>query len=136
MLPPASAVSVVVRGGMGEAPSEQSGTGIGSEASRPLQLGQLAGCWPFFRGASVLKLFNDNLGTTQPINNPESTSQRSKHLDIRYFRIRQHVARQDIKVQYIGTDLNVADFFTKALTGDKFFYFRSVVGMRDVCAGG
>ena len=83
-----------------------------------------------------LQLFNDNLGTTQTINNPESTSQRSKHLDIRYFRIRQHVARQDIKVQYIGTDLNVADFFTKALTGDKFFYFRAVVGIRDVCAGG
>ena len=83
-----------------------------------------------------LQLFNDNLGTTQTINNPESTSQRSKHLDIRYFRIRQHVKRQDIKVQYIGTDMNVADFFTKALTGDKFFQFRSVVGMKDVCAGG
>ena len=79
-----------------------------------------------------LQLFNDNLGTVQTINNPETTSQRSKHVDNRYYRIRQHVKRQEISVKYIGTDMNVADFFTKALVGDKFKCFRSIICIRDL----
>ena len=79
-----------------------------------------------------LQIFNDNLGTTQTINNPEATSQRSKHIDVRYLRIRQHVQRQQLRVSYLGTDFNVADFFTKALKNPKFSGFLKVIGMREL----
>jgi hypothetical protein len=79
-----------------------------------------------------LWLFNDNLGTTQTINRPETTSMNSRHIDTRYFRIRQHVARQDIRVAYLGTDYNVADFFTKGLTNPKFKDFRHMLGLRSL----
>ena len=79
-----------------------------------------------------LWLFNDNLGTTQTINRPETTSMNSRHIDTRYFRIRQHVAKQDIRVAYLGTDYNVADFFTKGLTNPKFKDFRNMLGLRSL----
>ena len=79
-----------------------------------------------------LQVFNDNLGTTQTINNPESTSQRSKHIDIRYLRVRQYVQKQLLRYSYIGTDFNVADFFTKALKNPKYGYFLEVIGMREL----
>ena len=83
-----------------------------------------------------LQLFNDNLGTVQTINNPESTSQRSKHIGTRYFRIRQYVADQNIRVSYISTDYNVADFFTKGLRNPKFSYFKNILAIRTCVFGG
>ena len=76
-----------------------------------------------------LWLFNDNLGTTQTINNPDSTSQKSRHIDTRYFKIRQYVQGQMLRVAYIGTDFNIADLFTKGLTLPKFSKFRYYLGM-------
>ena len=80
--------------------------------------------------ADPLWLFNDNLGTTQTINRPESTSQGSKHIDTRYFRVRQWVQQNALRVAYVGTDYNVADFFTKGLHWPKFSKFRDRIGMR------
>ena len=76
-----------------------------------------------------LWLFNDNLGTTKTINTPDSTSQKSRHIDTRYFKIRQYVQRQMLRVAYIGTDFNIADLFTKGLTTPKFNKFRYYLGM-------
>ena len=76
-----------------------------------------------------LWLFNDNLGTTQTINRPESSSQRSKHIDLRYYCVRQYVRDMKIRVAYIGTDYNIADFFTKGLTYPKFSLFRKRIGL-------
>ena len=80
----------------------------------------------------ALQLFNDNLGTVQTINNPEATSGRSKHIDTRYFRIRQHVQRKDLRVAWIETNFNVGDFFTKALKNPKFRFFCDVIGLQDL----
>ena len=54
--------------------------------------------------------------------------------EARHFRIRQHVAKQDIRVAYLGTDYNVADFFTKGLTNPKFKDFRHMLGLRSLTA--
>ena len=77
----------------------------------------------------ALDLLNDNLGTTQTINNPDSTSQRSRHIDTRYFRIRQYVKSLQLRVSYVSTAHNVADFFTKALTFQPFDKFRNIIGL-------
>ena len=79
-----------------------------------------------------LWLLNDNLGTTQTINRPDSTSPGIKHIDTRYFRIRQWVEHGKLRVAYVGTDFNVADFFTKGLSWPKFSLFRDRIGMKPI----
>ena len=49
---------------------------------------------------------------------------RSKLINRKYFSVHEYVTSGDIELVYVGTDTNVADFLTKALTGDKFRRFR------------
>ena len=77
-------------------------------------------------------LLGDNQATIFTANNPE-TSQRSKHLEIRWFRIRDYVKDNLLRVRHIPTGGNVADFFTKSLQGpDSFERFRAnLMGNQD-----
>ena len=50
---------------------------------------------------------------------------RTKHIDYRYHFVRERVHKGDIRVDYIQTDKQVADMFTKALNWPKFDEFRS-----------
>ena len=49
---------------------------------------------------------------------------RSKHIDQRYHYIRELVAERRIKIEYIPTDQNVVDMFTKPLASDRFVKLR------------
>ena len=40
---------------------------------------------------------------------------RSKHIEIRYHFIREYVANEDIELEYIKTENQLADIFTKPL---------------------
>ena len=53
-----------------------------------------------------------------------STSQRTRHMNIRYFFIHDCIARHEVKVIHRGTDEMDADFFTKPLRKDVFVKFR------------
>ena len=53
----------------------------------------------------------DNKSVEFSVNNPE-TSQRTKHLDTRYFKIRDYIRDLSIRVRHIGTKFNPADFST------------------------
>jgi hypothetical protein len=48
---------------------------------------------------------------------------KSKHIEIRYHYIRDMVQRGVVKLQYVGTDEQVADVLTKPLSRVKFEYF-------------
>ena len=50
---------------------------------------------------------------------------RTKHINYRYHFVRERVHKGDICVDYIQTDHQVADIFTKALNWPKFNEFRS-----------
>lgn len=54
---------------------------------------------------------------------------RTKHIDIREKWVREAVAAKDITLEYISTDLQLADGLTKALPRDKFEYFRRAIGV-------
>ena len=71
-------------------------------------------------------LLADNKASTFTANTP-STGVRSKHIDVRFLKVREYVAQGDLRVVHIGTDYNVADFFTKGLPIRKFSYFREMV---------
>ena len=54
---------------------------------------------------------------------------RSKHIEIRYHFIRDHVQKGAVKLQYLPTDEQVADILTKSLGKSKFEYFRDKMGV-------
>ena len=64
------------------------------------------------------------------VNNPE-TSQRTRHLDIRYFKVRDYIKELKVRVRHISTTMNVADFFTKGLDRVLFTRYRGHLGMED-----
>ena len=42
-------------------------------------------------------------------------SQRTKHIAIAYYFIRDHIVKNQIDIQHIDTKKNIADIFTKAM---------------------
>jgi len=50
---------------------------------------------------------------------------RTKHIDVRYHFVRERLERGEIRVDYVRTDEQVADIFTKALPRDLFKKFRA-----------
>ena len=73
-------------------------------------------------------LFNDNMGTVQTVNNPE-TKLTNKHIDTRYFATRKYVAEEKLRVAYVPTHINLGDLFTKALLFRGFSAFRDYIGV-------
>ena len=60
-------------------------------------------------------------------NGRESAGKRSRHIDIRYFFIKDCIEKQKLEVEYCPTDDMVADFLTKPLQGAKFNKFRKQI---------
>src|ERR1700728_995295 len=54
---------------------------------------------------------------------------RTKHIDIRYHFIREAVENGKINMQYIPTNDNIADIFTKPLAKAKFERFTAMLGL-------
>ena len=54
---------------------------------------------------------------------------RSKHIEIKYHFIRDKVQKGAIQLQYIPTDEQLADIFTKPLEKGKFVPFRDKLGV-------
>ena len=54
---------------------------------------------------------------------------RSKHIEIRYFYIRDMIQKGALKLQYVSTDEQVSDLLTKPLSRIKFEYFRDKLGV-------
>ncbi|GJY30095.1 hypothetical protein Tco_0413590 [Tanacetum coccineum] len=64
-------------------------------------------------------IFCDNTRTIAISNNPVLHT-RTKHIDIRYHFIRDHVLKGDIELHFAPTDLQLADIFTKQLAEPSF----------------
>ena len=73
-------------------------------------------------------LYQDNQSSMKVIlNGKQSSGQKTKHMDNRFFWIKDRITGEDIKVQYCPTSKMIADFFTKPLTGSLFVKMRDVV---------
>ena len=70
----------------------------------------------------------DNQGCIKMTENPVFHD-KSKHIEIRYHYIRDMVQRGAIKLQYVGTDEQVACVLTKLLSRVNFEYFREKIGI-------
>jgi hypothetical protein len=56
---------------------------------------------------------------------------RTKHIDLRYFFVREHVAKQSIKMIYVPTNENLADLLTKPVNQQTFIKFRDQLLTKD-----
>jgi hypothetical protein len=72
--------------------------------------------------------FQDNESAIKMESNGKaSCGQRSRHIDIHYFFITDHVKQQSITIEHCPTGIMLADFFTKPLQGSLFRMYRSVL---------
>ena len=55
--------------------------------------------------------------------------EKSKHIEIKYFYIRDLVRDGAVKPQYVPIDEQVVDILTKPLSRMKFVYFREKLGV-------
>jgi len=60
-------------------------------------------------------------------NSRKSCGEKSRHIDIRYFFIKDVLKHEDIKIEHCRIDLMIADFFTKPLQGNLFRKFRNFI---------
>ncbi|GJY87123.1 hypothetical protein Tco_0501751 [Tanacetum coccineum] len=83
------------------------------------------------RKAPQVPIFFDNTSAIAISNNPVLHS-RTKHIDIRYHFIRDHVLKGDIELYFIPTQYQLADIFTKPLDEPTFKRLIVELGMRNI----
>ncbi|GKB92116.1 hypothetical protein Tco_0964388 [Tanacetum coccineum] len=54
----------------------------------------------------------------------------TKHIDVRYHFIKEQVEKGIVELFFVGTEYQLADLFTKALSKDRFKYLVRRLGMR------
>nr|GEU29356.1 retrovirus-related Pol polyprotein from transposon TNT 1-94 [Tanacetum cinerariifolium] len=57
---------------------------------------------------------------------------RTKHIDVRYHFIKEHMEKGTIELYFVKTDYQLADLFTKALRVDRFNYLVHRLGMHSL----
>ena len=68
-------------------------------------------------------MYCDNQSAIALASNPIH-HQRCKHIDIKYHFIRSEVQENVVKLEYIPSEHNIVDVFTKPATGVKFKKFK------------
>lgn len=79
--------------------------------------------------SNPIVIFEDNNGCISIANNP-TNHKRSKHIDIKYHFSREQVENNKIKLVYIPTEKQLADFLTKPLPNIKFIELRTGLGLK------
>ena len=82
----------------------------------------------------MVPIFCDNTSAIAISNNPV-LHQRTKHIDIRYHFIRDHISNGEIKLHFIPTEYQLADIFTKPLDEPTFTRLKAELGMLDIESG-
>ena len=71
------------------------------------------------------KAYQDNQSTMSLVERGASASERTRHIGIRYFWIKDRVDSKEIEIEYLETDSMIADVLTKPLQGNKFEALRT-----------
>jgi hypothetical protein len=72
-------------------------------------------------------IFQDNMSTMALVKKGYSTSNNTRHINIRYFFIKDRVDTEELKIEYLPTEDMIADFFTKPLQGELFKTLRDKI---------
>jgi hypothetical protein len=77
-----------------------------------------------------IKIFCDNLATIFFSKNNKSEN-RSKHIGIKYFRVRENIKRNEVFIEHISIKLMIADPMTKGLPVKQFKSHVEHIGLID-----
>ena len=69
-------------------------------------------------------IYQDNMSTMALVKKGQSNSERSRHINIRYFFVKDRVEQGDVKIEYKPTGEMIADVLTKPLQGSLFARLR------------
>ena len=72
-------------------------------------------------------IYQDNKSTISLAENGRSNSERTKHIKLRYFFIKQYLDSGEFEIVHCPTDLMIADILTKPLQGSKFLQLRDLL---------
>jgi hypothetical protein len=72
-------------------------------------------------------VFQDNQSTIQLAERGRPASNRSKHISVRYFSIKEKIDAGNVVLEYLPTADMIADIFTKPLRGDLFRKLRAIL---------
>jgi hypothetical protein len=78
---------------------------------------------------SPLPLLMDNQSTIKVAKNPEHHG-KMKHLETKYYWIRDQVDMGKLEIKWVASSENCADIFTKGLSKDLHQYQCSLLGLR------
>lgn len=73
---------------------------------------------------SPIKIYEDNQGCIKMVHS-EKLNNRSKHIDIKKYAVKDYISSKIIEVEYCPTEDMVADIFTKPLQKSKFLKLKS-----------
>ena len=74
------------------------------------------------------RVYQDNISSSYLlVNGKESSSKRTKHMNVRYFFAKDRVQRGEMTIKHCPTKEMLADPFTKPLQGKQFYEFRRVI---------
>ncbi|GMI94510.1 hypothetical protein HRI_003120300 [Hibiscus trionum] len=79
-------------------------------------------------GATVIQV--DNKSAIELAKNPVN-HERSKHIDVRFYFIRDHVKEGNVKLVHVASRDQVADIFTKPLPKVLLDKCKKIIGMMD-----
>ena len=74
-----------------------------------------------------IKIHQDNQSTIRLINNNRPISQRTKHIDIRYFFLRDRIENKDIEIIYTPSNEMISDLLTKPLPVPQFNKLKKIL---------
>ena len=72
-------------------------------------------------------VYQDNQAAIKLCENSVNSSARTRHIDIRYFFIKDRIDTGDIKVEYLHTKSMIADYLTKPLVGELCYKLRDLL---------
>ena len=81
---------------------------------------------------NITPIMCDNTSAINLSKNPVNHS-RTKHIEVRHHFLRDHVAKNNIKLEFISTSDQLADILTKPLDEAQFVKIRRNLGICKVC---
>ena len=73
-------------------------------------------------------LYQDNQSAMKmEKNGRNSCTGNSRHIHVRYFFIKDRIDKEELRIEYLPTNLMLADYFTKPLNGSQFEFLRAYV---------
>ena len=78
--------------------------------------------------ANDCTIFSDSQSCMKMTKN-DKFSNRTKHIDTKFHFVKDLVSKNAVKIEYVATENNIADMFTKPLANTKLKFFRELAGL-------